>query len=286
MQAEIIAETDAVFADRPGGALTGDALSPGGTDARGRRRRPRRCLDLGRPRAMNALIARYLAARGIAVFALDFRMPPAAGYPRDRHRRHGRHPLAESARRRGRHGCRRASACSAPRAAAISRLLAALRPFDERYAGTPAAGEPDGTVPFVALAWPVSDPAARYRDGRERGPTSKLVAAHHAFWPDEAAMAEGSPFQIVERGDAQRLPDLFIVQGDRDENLTPDMQPRLVDAYRARGGNAEVVFYPGQPHAFVGRDPQRRRRTGRDGAHRRVHSSPSRRVAERAGKDG
>jgi acetyl esterase/lipase len=133
-------------------------------------------------------------------------------------------------------------------------LLATLRPFDPRYAGTPAPGEPDAAVPFVALAWPVSDPAARYRMASER-PDERLLAAHHAFWPDEAAMTDGSPFHIVARGDAQRLPDLYIVQGSEDENLTPDMQQRLCEAYRAHGGRADVTMYPGQPHAFVGRDP-------------------------------
>jgi acetyl esterase/lipase len=252
MPAQTSSETDVVFAARSGTALTATLYRPAGAtlaavvDVHGG------AWTFG-DRTMNALISRHLAASGIAVLAIDFRMPPAAGYPETVT------DIAAGIRWLKAHaGEAGTDAAHVGLFGASSgghlALLAALRPFDERYAGTPAAGEPDGSVPFVALAWPVSDPAARYRMARDR-PDERLLAAHHAFWPDEAAMEEGSPYHIVARGDAQRLPDLFIVQGAEDENLTPDMQPRLCEAYRARGGRADVHFYPGQPHAFVGREP-------------------------------
>ena len=93
------------------------------------------------------------------------------------------------------------------------------------------AADHDISVPFAVVCWPVSDPLARYQMVRERA-NQQLVDAHHAFWADEAAMIEGSPFDIVSRGDAQQLPPLLIVQGTKDDNLTPDMQQRFVSAYR------------------------------------------------------
>jgi acetyl esterase len=68
-------------------------------------------------------------------------------------------------------------------------------------------------------------------------------------------MAEGSPYDIVRRGEAQQLPALLILQGTNDDNLTPDMQQRFVAAYRERGGSVELEIYEGQPHSFISRDP-------------------------------
>jgi dipeptidyl aminopeptidase/acylaminoacyl peptidase len=133
-------------------------------------------------------------------------------------------------------------------------LLTALRPLDERYAGKLAGGEPETAVDFAVLGWPVSDPLARYHMVRERA-NARLMEAHHTFWADEAAMGEGSPLDIVTRGDAQRLPSLLILQGTNDDNLTPDMQQRFIDAYHAKGGRAELAIFEGEPHGFIARDP-------------------------------
>jgi acetyl esterase len=203
-------------------------------------------------RSMNVAIARHLAANGIAVLALDFRMPPAVAYPKTvtditaglRWLKAHAPELGTTAQRVGMLGTSSGGHLA---------LLAALRPNDARYSGTPVPSEPDGSVPFAVLCWPVSDPAARYRMVRERANT-KLVEAHHAFWADEAAMTEGSPLDIVTRGDAQALPPLLIVQGTNDENLTPDMQDRFAAAYRARGGSVDVAVYPGEVHGFIGRN--------------------------------
>ena len=49
---------------------------------------------------------------------------------------------------------------------------------------------------------------------REKG-NSRLVEAHDAYWPSEAAMAEGNPQLIVEGGGAVVLPPAIVVQQDR-----------------------------------------------------------------------
>jgi acetyl esterase len=204
-------------------------------------------------RTSNAPIARHLSANGIAVLSLDFRMPPQATYPvtiTD---------VTAGLRWMKAHASEVGTVSSRVGLLGTSSgghlaLLAALKPRDERYAGTPSPGEPDGTVDFAVLCWPVSDPLARYNAVRERANT-RLIEAHHAFWADEAAMAEGSPYDIVVRGDAQKMPSLLILQGTNDNNLTPDMQHRFIDAYRTKGGNAELVLFDGEPHSFIGADP-------------------------------
>jgi acetyl esterase len=204
-------------------------------------------------RTMNAAISRHLAANGIAVLSLDFRMPPDAAYPETLT------DVAAGIRWLKTHAAE--TGTDAARVGILGTssgghmaLLAVLRPHDRRYAGAASSSEGDITVPFAVLCWPVSDPVARYQMARQRG-NEKLVAAHDAFWPDDAAMTDGSPVDIVTRGDAQKLPPLLIVQGTNDENLTPDMQQRFVAAYEAKGGSVELAMFPDQIHGFIARDP-------------------------------
>lgn len=204
-------------------------------------------------RSMNAAIARHLASNGIAVLSIDFRMPPEATYPVTvtdvaagiRWMRTHSTDVGTVPDRVGLLGTSSGGHLA---------LLAGLRPHDERYAGTRAGGEPDTAVDFAVLGWPVSDPLARYRMARARANT-RLMEAHHAFWTGEEQMTEGSPYDIVTRGDAQRLPSLLILQGTSDDNLTPDMQQRFVEAYRAKAGRAELAVFEGEPHGFIARDP-------------------------------
>jgi acetyl esterase len=203
-------------------------------------------------RSMNLVIARHLAANGIAVLSLDFRMPPQAAYPLTvtdvaagiRWMRTHSTDVGTVPDRVGLLGTSSGGHLA---------LLAALRPLDERYAGPAQGGEPDISVDFAVLGWPVSDPLARYRMVRAKA-NARLMEAHHAFWTGEEQMREGSPYDIVVRGEAQRLPSLLIVQGTNDDNLTPDMQQRFVEAYRAKAGQAELAMFAGEPHGFIARD--------------------------------
>jgi acetyl esterase len=204
-------------------------------------------------RTMNTAIARHLAENGIAVLSLDFRMPPAAAYPEMLT------DVADGIRWMKTHAADVGTDAAHVGLLGTSSgghlaLLAALRPDDERYSGKSEAGQPDIRVPFLVLCWPVSDPLARYQMVRQRA-NARLMEAHHAFWSGEEAMAEGSPFAIVTRGDAQQLPPVLIVQGTNDDNLTSDMQHRFVAAYEARGGSAELAVFQDQVHGFIGRDP-------------------------------
>jgi acetyl esterase len=252
MSAQLASETDVTFRSLEHGELVGTLYRPaaaaiaavvyvhGGAWTSG-------------DRSMNAAIARHLAANGIAVLSIDFRMPPEATYPLTVT------DVAAAVRWMRTHSTDVGTIPSRVGLLGTSSgghlaLLAGLRPFDERYAGIPRGGEPDIAVDFAVLGWPVSDPLARYRMARERVNT-RLMEAHHAFWPGEAQMAEGSPYGIVTRGDAQRFPALLIVQGTNDDNLTPDMQERFIEAYRAKGGRAELAVFEGEPHGFIARDP-------------------------------
>lgn len=253
MRAQTASESDVTFGNHAQGPLTGTLYRPAGAALAAVVEVHGGGWTSG-DRTSNVAIARHLARNGIAVLSVDFRMPPAARYPET---------VADVAA-----GLRWMLTHSADVGTTPDRvgllgtssgghlaLLLALRPRDERYAGPAMGGEPDLAVRFAVLGWPVNDPLARYQMVRDRADT-RLRDAHHAFWAGEAEMAEGSPYDIVRRGDAQQLPSLLILQGTNDDNLTPDMQQRFVAAYEERGGRVELEIYEGQPHSFISRDPE------------------------------
>ena len=210
-------------------------------------------------RLTNRAIHEALAKAGIAVMAIDFRMPPGDKYPAS---------IADvNVAIRWLKANAPAFGIAPDEVGALGTssggqqlLLAVMRPFDERCAALELAeygtghANTDATVPYVIACWPVADPLARYHMVKERN-NQRLIDAHHASWPDEAAMGEGSPQLLLERGEAVQLPPALLLQGTNDDNLPPDSADRFATAYAKRGGEIHVEKFPGEPHTFVSRDP-------------------------------
>ena len=68
-------------------------------------------------------------------------------------------------------------------------------------------------------------------------------------------MTEGNPQLVLERGENGKLPPLLILQGTKDNNVTPDMAEKLSAAWRSRGGKATLETFADQPHTFATQDP-------------------------------
>lgn len=207
-------------------------------------------------RLNNAAIGDNLAAHGIAVLSIDFRMPPSARYPETvADVNYGIRFLKANSGR----FATRPELVGGLGTSSGGHLLAlnALRPGDPRYAALslpgPAAADAAGLA-FAVLCWPVADPHARYRAVRERG-NARLVDAHDRFWPSEAAMREGNPQLILERGEPVATPPALIMQGTDDDNLTAEMARNFAAAYRRAGGRIDFHEFAGEPHAFIARDP-------------------------------
>ena len=135
-------------------------------------------------------------------------------------------------------------------------MLNALKPREPRFAALPLAGAGaiDARLAYVILCWPVLDPLARYRMAQDKK-IDRFLQAHHAFFGTEAAMVEGNPQLVLERGETVELPPTLILQGTADDNLTPDMADRFAASYQKAGGIAELHKFDGQPHMFVTKDP-------------------------------
>jgi acetyl esterase len=203
----------------------------------------------------NQVIDQALAAVGVVVLALDFRLAPQAMYPASVV------DVNYGVRWLKAHAAQFASrpdwiGAVAGSSGAHQTLLSALRPRDPRYAATTTSvvAGIDADISYMVACWPIADPLARYRMAVERG-NERLVKAHHDYFGSEDAMREGNPQLVLERGEDVSLPSLLVLQGTKDDNVTPDMAEKFAAAYRARGGRVALETFPDQPHTFVTREP-------------------------------
>ncbi len=208
---------------------------------------------------------RRLAARGIVVVALDFRMPPQAGYPASLADIHYAVRWIKSSAQAWRADPGRVSLLGVS-SGAHQAMLVAMRPDDPRYAAIPPpAGSPgtDARVASVVMGWPVIDPAGRYRYALELRAAGgdypeaidRVIPDHLKFWGDEAAMAEGSPLRILERGERIHAPPVLCLQGEADRVHPRAHLERFADAYARAGGTMTLHWFPGEAEGFIGRKP-------------------------------
>ena len=207
-------------------------------------------------RLTNEPIDQALAASGVFVMALDFRMPPLVKFPL---------PVADInfairwLRAKAQEFNIRPDWIGGVGTSSGGHqiLLNALLPNDERFTGDhePAMANVDPSLRFIAACWPVTDPPGRYRYAIERD-MEIHVRSHDAYWANEAQMREGSPQRIVAEGAAQSLPPLLLIQGSADVILTPHMSDHFAAAYRAAGGNVDLRHFEGEGHTFITKTPE------------------------------
>jgi len=206
-----------------------------------------------------------LAKSGVVVAALDFRMPPDAGYPASMADinyaiRWLKARAAELGSRPDMVGVLGISS------GAHQGMLSAMRPNDPRYSAIalPAGAAPvDASVRCVVLCWPVIDPLARYHYAKKLKAggapypdvVDQVLPAHDRYWRTEEAMGEGNPVLALERGERVEMPPVLYLQGTKDAaHPRPDLD-RFVTAYRKAGGQVDLELYEGEGQAFITRNP-------------------------------
>ncbi len=210
----------------------------------------------GGDRFNNVVMHNAIAAAGTAVLAIEFRLAPAAPYPAGiADVNLGIRWLKANIARLG--GDLAKVGGLGTSSGGHQLLLNVLRPHDPRYTALalPDSADVDAGLDYVVVCWPISDPVARYKMARETG-NERLVKNHHAFFGDEATMAEASPQRILESGEAPRLPPALLIQGTADANVTPDMADRFAAAYAKAGGRITLRKFEGEPHTFVSVNPE------------------------------
>jgi acetyl esterase len=210
---------------------------------------------VNKDRTDNDFIAKALAESGIVVASIDFRMPPEAPYPASLADINlaTRWLKATAGQYRSRADWVGSFGTSS---GGHQVLLAAMRAEDPRYAALWLADAPamDARLAFVISGWGVLDPLLRYQLAEKAG-NAELLENHHNFWGDEAAMTEGNPPRILERGEKLDLPPALVFGGDRDEWVPVEIMRKFVADYQKAGGKAELQLYEGANHGFMTSKP-------------------------------
>ena len=206
-------------------------------------------------RLSNRVIDEHLARCGIVVAAIDFRLSAEARFPASvADTNVGIRWLKSVARDFGSRPDLVGGFGSSSGAHQL--LLNALRPADPLYAALDEdrfAGI-DASLKFAVACWPVADPWARYQMARQFN-KEPLLRSHAAYWFSDEDMKLGNPQLVLERNEYSHLPPILVIQGTKDDNLTPDMAERFATAYRKAGGHADLKMFDGQPHAFITKQP-------------------------------
>jgi acetyl esterase/lipase len=188
-----------------------------------------------------------IANAGFLVVAVDFRQPPEHPFPAPSVDVHfAVRWLKLHAQELGGNSDRIAALGSSSGGQVAG--LVGLRPFDPMLAEWPLDGV-DATLACLIGCWPILDPSARYAFAQQTG-RSDLLEAHQATFVPLSRMDEANPRMVVERGEAQRLPPVLILQGSTDRNVTPSIQARFKSAYESAGGECDLAIFEGLPHGF------------------------------------
>lgn len=137
-------------------------------------------------------------------------------------------------------------------------MLAAMRPNDPRYTAIAGPGGVDASVQAVVMQWPVINPLSRYRHARRLRESANPPAwvkdipeRHELYWKTEAAMAEGNPILMMERGEKLVTPPALWIQGQPDQThdyrdpespVELNEPMRFAHDYRAAGGYIETLY--------------------------------------------
>ncbi len=191
-----------------------------------------------------------LAASGIVVVAVDFRLAPQHPYPAQIVDANyaTRWMKAQAGEFKIEPASVGAMGCSS---GGHTVALNGMRPKDPRYAALPLPGgeDLDASLRFMLCCWPVLDPHARYTWARETG-KEQFIGPTESYFQDHESLHEGNPQEALDRGEAVELPPAIIIQGTNDSNIPLFIPHKFEAAYRAAGGHIELELFPGMPHQF------------------------------------
>lgn len=204
----------------------------------------------GGDRAQGSEVNRQLAESGLVVVSIDFGVAPEYPYPEQvaatnfatRWLKVHAHEFNASSNRVGGMGAS---------SGGHTIMLSAMRPHDSRYESIPLEdGEGvDATLDYVVTRYPVIDPYARHQYAKESG-KENLVKAAEGYFLTEAAMREGNPQTMLERGETVAMPPILIIQGTEDANVPKSIPDRFADAYRIAGGSVDLHWFRDAEHLF------------------------------------
>ena len=206
--------------------------------------------NIGKRQAAQSM-DRQIAACGMVVAAIDFRLAPAHPYPAQvQDTNFAIRWLKQHAEE---YGINLASFGGAgDSSGGHTMLLNAMRPSDSEYAALPLAGgnHIQADVDYVIAMWPVLDPYTRYFYARGIDWADK-INQHESYFLTVEAMKQANPQMILERGEEVLTPPILIIQGDNDDNIPRHIPLMFQDVYRSAGASLQLEWFPEMPHAFA-----------------------------------
>ena len=203
-------------------------------------------------RTLNPALAEGLAASGVVVASIDFRMGGEDPYPSSLQ------DINYATRWLKLHASDFRADPATVGGLGISSgghliVLSAMRPEDSRYAALPLpeARGLDARLAYVISCWGVLDPLGRYRMAAARG-LDHYIAHHDRFFGSVETQEEANPLMILQRGEQVELPPALLIQGTADDGVPQGMVEEVAERYRAAGGEAELAWFADQPHGLAG----------------------------------
>jgi acetyl esterase len=202
-------------------------------------------------RTANAPVDERLAASGLLVVAIDVRLAKEAPYPASVADAHYGIRWLKSKAREWNGDLETVGALGSSSGGHVLELCA-MRPHDPQYTvhALPEAPQLDATLTYVVARSPISDPVARYEQAQKMQRETLIKNSQTYFNPWETIF-DGNPQRILERGEAETLPPMFVLQGELDDNVLPAVQAHFVATYRAAGGEIDYEVYPGAEHRWI-----------------------------------
>jgi acetyl esterase len=132
-------------------------------------------------------------------------------------------------------------------------MLSGMRPHDPRYTALPLAGAAgvDASLTYVISCWGVLDPYGRYLMAQEKG-NKELMANHERYFLTADAMQESNLIRILEQGEKVELPPALLIQGTADVGVPKGMVEKVASLYGAAGGDIELALFQDMPHGLAG----------------------------------
>jgi acetyl esterase/lipase len=199
----------------------------------------------------NEKIDWFLAEKGMAVFAIEFRKAPDYTYPAQVMdlnlatrwlKLHARDYDIQP-------DCIGGLGTSS---GGHTLLLSAMRPDDDRYNKLELKNAEglDARLAYLIAAWPVIDPYGRFLFAK----ANKLYFLQDAslsYFLDETSMKEANPLLMLERAECLDLPPVLIIQGTADKNVPIATVDRFARAYNKAGGCVDIQWFKNMPHGFA-----------------------------------
>ncbi len=205
----------------------------------------------GGDRFGDELIDSALAASGMVVASIDFRIAPEFPYPAQV--QDANYAIRWLKAHAGElNGDAAVIGALGRSSGGHTVLLNAMLPRDARYSAIPLPEAPqaDAAVDYAMGLWPVLDSYGRYAIAKE-SENPRLVEASFGYFLTEEAMREGNPQGVLERGGQEALPPVLVLHGSADTNVPLHLVEQCAGNYRAAGGDFTLEVFPDQPHTFA-----------------------------------